>query len=354
MTNIFGINILVAVAFAVSNASAGKGRNSIQLNWPWPDGESWNVGGTHGAMREGKYVWSALDINNFTEPRCRWNKAAGDTGCVTSTSLIYAMHSGTASRVSKCGIRIVHPSGWATSYYHMDDIKFKNGDYIKADQAIGRYAGDYETAVCEGGGTSAPHVHVSLGKISKKSGKFVSESLDGWLISGYKIKAGTRPYDKHCKRCNFQKDGRTFCPNWAVPRDDKHHSCESHSDCDDGLFCAGGYCKELCEEIIFASSGPAANVTKQSLGKFTKKGFRNGKMTYKNKNDYYLSFRTKKWVIQNKADFDGGNRGRLASTSCDKLRPNDCTGPWRVRDLKLEDNIPVHISCVKGGKKSLP
>ena len=341
-------------------------RDGFQMTWPWPDGESWNVGGTHGHGR----VWSALDFHDNLG-KCWWKK---DRECIESTPLIYAMHSGTVSRAtSKCNIRITHPSGWATNYYHMDDLKFENGDYVNNGEAIGRYAGDYETALCNGGRTTGPHLHLDL-----INGDGRHESLDGWSISGYKIKAGTKDYDENCKRCNFQKDGKTYCPYDSIPRDDAHHTCDSDSDCATGLICADGYCKEcltggdcrkgqycndvgkcdnICEEVMVASSGPAVNVKRSAIGRFTKKGFRNGKMVYKNQNNKYLSFRKNHWIIQNRADFNKGNPNVLASTYCDETRPTDCTGPWRVVDdstsVEWIEDSTINISCSEGGKITL-
>ena len=209
-------------------------RDPFILNWPWPNGKSWRVGGTHSRS------WSSLDFSDGIT-KCSWSR---DQDCIVATPLVYSMHSGTVRSVSKCNIVIIHSSGWATQYYHMDDIKFKNGDYVKASQAIGRYAGDYKTALCDAGRTTGPHLHLSLKKIV--NGKSLRpQTLDGWLISGYKVKAGVEAYDKNCERCNFQKDGRTYCPKGhSIPRDDTHHRCDSNSDCETGLPCIEGYCKE--------------------------------------------------------------------------------------------------------------
>ena len=176
-------------------------RESFLLEWPWPTGESWQVGGTHG---DGN-VWSALDIKDG-KGRCWWNSWNG-YGCTESTPMLLAMHSGKVSGVTQCNLRITHSSGWGTNYYHMDDIKVRNGDDVMAGQEIGRYAGKYDVALCNGGRSTGPHLHLDF---IGKSGRH--ENLDGMLISGYKIKAGTKAYDDDCTRCNFKKGGKTFCP----------------------------------------------------------------------------------------------------------------------------------------------
>ena len=198
-------------------------RESFILTWPWPIGESWGVGGTHGSDK----VWSALDIYDGNG-MCCWGdeKRCGEgckestpscgKDCRESTPMLLAMHSGEVSGVTQCNLRITHSSGWGTNYYHMDDVKVRNGDVVTAGQEIGRYAGTYNVALCSGGWSTGPHLHLDL---IGKSGRH--ESLDGMLISGYKIKAGTENYDKDCRRCNFKKDGKTFCPDVdMIPRDD--------------------------------------------------------------------------------------------------------------------------------------
>ena len=304
-----------------------------------------------------------------------WGDVGGKKNreCTESTPMLYAMHSGIVQDVTKCNLRIWHPSGWATDYYHMDDLKFNNGDNVQKGEAIGRYAGKYGTAVCDGGRSTGPHLHLSL---VNRSGRH--ENLDGWSISGYTIKAGTENYDTNCNRCNYQKDGKIYCPYDAIPRDDAHHTCESQSDCAIGLICADGYCKEcakgddclkgqycndigkcdtVCEEVIVSSTGLAASVTNDAIGKFTQKGFRNGKMAYKNENNKFLSYKKNDWIIQNKSDYNERNTDALASTYCNETRPTDCKGPWRFWDdsgpFEWVDDPTITISCSKGGKITL-
>ena len=130
-------------------------------------------------------------------------------GCRGLEGRVFAAHSGTvASRpYSRCQMRIIHESDWQTNYYHMDNLLVKPGQYIKQGQAIGKYANTHETAICDGGSSTGPHVHFSL---VSPNGKYVS--LDGWKISGYTIKAGDRNYDTDCTRCYFEKNGRKYCP----------------------------------------------------------------------------------------------------------------------------------------------
>ena len=155
MMTIYALNLLIGVSFAVFTVSAGLSRDTFQLTWPWPDGESWRVGGTHGHYG----IMSSLDISSFMTD-CKWRSK--DNKCNETTPLIYAMHSGIVSDVTKCRMIITHPTGWAIKYYHMDDIRFKDGDYVSTSEVIGRYAGDYETALCNGGGSVGPHLHIVL------------------------------------------------------------------------------------------------------------------------------------------------------------------------------------------------
>ena len=188
-----------------SPLTAVEDREEFSLTWPWPVKEQWTVGGTHGHNQ----IWSGLDMNAFGGT-CRWDNAAcKDNGdcCVEATPNLLAMSSGTVSSViSKCQIRINHSSGWGISYYHMDDLKFKPGDYVQKGQVIGKYAGDYPTAICEGGKSAGPHLHMDL----HSNGQ--AHSLDGKVINGYKVHAGQKDYDTDCSRCWFEKGCMKYCP----------------------------------------------------------------------------------------------------------------------------------------------
>ena len=105
-----------------------------------------------------------------------------------------------------------------------------------------------------------------------------------------------------------------------------------------------------CDEIIIASTGLAANKQKSMIGDFTKAGFRNGKMAYKNRNDRYLSFHQNNWMIQTKSNFDKGNGWRSIDTKCHEKCPTKCKGPWRVWNSEWVDDSTINVSCVSKGE----
>ena len=131
-------------------------QSEFRMTWPWPEGESWFVGGTH-TMTGDKYgVFSALDVY-APGGVCSWE---GDNSCVENfTPQVTAMHSGKVNKISRCSLKIIHESGWATSYYHLDLLDYPNiqtGIIVKQGDIIGRYAGRYDVALCTGGTSTGP------------------------------------------------------------------------------------------------------------------------------------------------------------------------------------------------------
>ncbi|MDK1288876.1 M23 family metallopeptidase [Pseudoalteromonas umbrosa] len=166
--------------------------NGFSMNLPWPSGYSWTSGGAHSNTGSG-YPYSSLDFNN------------GSGGWGSNTPWVQASHEGRVTRYSACNIRITHPSGYATQYYHMDNLQFSSGDYVSAGAWLGRYANNRNMALCQGGQSSGPHVHFSL----LYNGRFVS--LHNAYISGYRIDVGNYNYDSNCYRFYFEKNGYKTC-----------------------------------------------------------------------------------------------------------------------------------------------
>lgn len=189
---------------------------TFSLTWPWPIGHSWKVGRTHGQYQ------SALDMY-LGGHVCNW---VSNPSCTENTPYVYAMHSGIVSPYvshSRCSLRILHKSGMQTKYYHMDTQVFKAGTWIEKGQVIGKYAGDKATALCEGGMSTGPHLHIDL---FNQQGTPVN--LHGWSINGYKIYAypASTEYDIDCTKCWFRKNGQNFCPTWNIPHDPENNGCQ--------------------------------------------------------------------------------------------------------------------------------
>ncbi|CCQ09585.1 Protease lasA precursor [Pseudoalteromonas luteoviolacea B = ATCC 29581] len=165
---------------------------AFSMSLPWPYGYAWYSGGAHSNTGSG-YPYSSLDFNN------------GSGGWGSNTPWLQAAHEGTVTRYSSCNMRITHPSGYATQYYHMDSLQYGSGAYVNQGAWIGRYANSYNQALCEGGQSSGPHVHFSL----LQNGYFVS--LHNRYISGYRVDVGNSNYDDNCNNFYFEKNGYRYC-----------------------------------------------------------------------------------------------------------------------------------------------
>ncbi|CAH9054196.1 Protease LasA [Pseudoalteromonas sp. CIP111854] len=165
---------------------------NFTMRLPWPSGNAWYSGGAHSNTGSG-YPYSSLDFNN------------GSGGWGSNTPWVQASHSGRVTRYSSCSIRVTHSSGYATQYYHMDNLQYQSGDTISSGAWLGRYANNRNQALCQGGSSSGPHVHFSL----LNNGRFIS--LHNWYISGYRIDVGNSNYDDNCWNFYFEKNGYVTC-----------------------------------------------------------------------------------------------------------------------------------------------
>ncbi|MBE0362827.1 LasA protease [Pseudoalteromonas ulvae UL12] len=176
----------------VNTSQAVEPAANFSISLPWPSGYAWYSGGAHSNTGSG-YPYSSLDFNN------------GSGGWGSSTPWVQASHGGTVTRYSSCNIRVTHPNGYATSYYHMDSLQYNSGDVVPAGAWLGRYASNYSQALCEGGQSSGPHIHWSL----LYNGRFVS--LHNQYISGYRVDVGNSNYDDNCSSFYFEKNGYRTC-----------------------------------------------------------------------------------------------------------------------------------------------
>lgn len=165
---------------------------SFSMNLPWSSGYYWYSGGAHSNTGSG-YPYSSLDFNN------------GSGGWGTNTPYVQAAHGGTITRFSSCNIRVTHSSGYSTNYYHMSNLQYSSGDFVQPGAWLGRYANNYNQALCEGGQSSGPHVHFTL----LYNGQQVS--LHNQYISGHRIDVGNSNYDDNCNRFYFERNGYRTC-----------------------------------------------------------------------------------------------------------------------------------------------
>lgn len=143
----------------------------IDWHLPYPVGESWHAGAPHGENL------SALDFGPDSGVGQVVTVASGLVGW-------YQCQSGGQY------LKIEHGGGYASSYYHLVNIRTELvGQWIEAGTVIGE-AGN---AVPCGGRSTFEHVHVTLWMDD------VRMSADGLMIRGYSVHAGSQPYYGHWK-----------------------------------------------------------------------------------------------------------------------------------------------------------
>lgn len=171
---------------------------------PFPIGEAWTFNGVHGARNE------AIDFS-VGRPWPRWRSD-------TSKLWVVAAAAGSIRKISGCGVEIDHADGWTTVYYHIEQITRDSGQ-VQANEKIGIVANTQREASCEGGYASAPHLHFAL----KHNGQDVS--IDGLVLSGWRIHAGRGRYDSNCARMYLYSADQKACPytdpltNQGIPAD---------------------------------------------------------------------------------------------------------------------------------------
>ncbi|MDQ3787593.1 MAG: peptidoglycan DD-metalloendopeptidase family protein [Actinomycetota bacterium] len=121
----------------VSAAVNGDYRTGMRL--PWAVGQSWTMlGGPH-AHDAGSGPWSSVDL------------AGGD-------QRVLAVRDGLAYTPCVGMIRVLHPDGYASRYYHLWNHLWADGQPVSA----GTHLGDTGTETGCGGAARARHVHFSL------------------------------------------------------------------------------------------------------------------------------------------------------------------------------------------------
>jgi len=170
------------------------------LSLPWPVGDSWWFGGVH-SFTGGEGPMSSLDfVGSFQS----W----GDD---TTPYLVTAAQDGVVSVYSSCNVRITDTqTGYATSYYHLDNVQVTDGQLISKGDVIANYADNLQQAICQGGHSTGPHVHFSL----LLNGVHIS--LLDVELSGYVVHPGRYSYDADPMYMWLTKDG-AFYYAWQAP-----------------------------------------------------------------------------------------------------------------------------------------
>jgi len=167
------------------------------LQFPFPLGQSWHVGGAHTNTGSGNYPMSSLDMSQ-----------GGGWGSNQSGRWVAASAAGSFKRHSSCFAEVVHSGGWSTTYYHLMNIQYNTGASVSKNTKIANPANTQPQALCNGGSSTGPHQHWSL----KQNGSWTH--LNGVYVSGWQITATGSSYDTNCNRYYLTKSGTKRCAGY--------------------------------------------------------------------------------------------------------------------------------------------
>jgi hypothetical protein len=167
------------------------------LQFPFPLGQSWHVGGAHTNTGSGNYPMSSLDMSQ-----------GGGWGSNQSGRWVAASAAGNFKRHSSCFAEVVHSGGWSTTYYHLMNIQYNTGATVSKNTKIANPANTKGQALCNGGASTGPHQHWSL----KQNGSWTH--LNGVYVSGWQITATGSSYDTNCSRYYLTKNGSSRCSGY--------------------------------------------------------------------------------------------------------------------------------------------
>ena len=168
--------------------------NAFSMRLPWPSGNTWRAGGAHSNTGSG-FPYSSLDFYN------------SHAGWGEDTPWVQSANSGRIVRFSTCNVRVIHSSGYATSYYHMSNLQHNSRAHVNAGDWLGKYANSKSQALCEGGQSTGPHLHFSL----LNDGQYTS--LQGHMLGNYRVSVGRSNYDSDCRYNYLFSNGRKTCAN---------------------------------------------------------------------------------------------------------------------------------------------
>ncbi len=184
-------------AQAEPDAGALAGPANGFLQFPYPRGQRWHVGGAHTNTGSGSYPMSSLDMS-----------LGGGWGSNQSGTWVSSSAAGSFKRHSSCFAEVVHSGGWSTTYYHLMNIQYGTGASVAANTRIANPANTRTQALCNGGSSTGPHEHWSL----KSNGSHYH--LNGVYLSGFQITAIGTSYDTNCSRFYLTKNGTRYCSGW--------------------------------------------------------------------------------------------------------------------------------------------
>jgi LasA protease len=187
---------------AMSIAPAAAPTDFLRL--PWLVGQrNWLFGGVHSNS-------GGCSSQSCASPRAALDvyRPSGGWDSDTSAARILAAHSGTVTVFSSCNVRVTHANGWATGYYHLSNVQVANGATVYAGQFIANYANTQAQAICQGGSSSGPHLHLSL-LFNASAVNMDQNEFSGWKVNATDV---IKDYDSDCTRMNLTRGGATACP----------------------------------------------------------------------------------------------------------------------------------------------
>jgi len=170
---------LAATGLNVPSAVSSESPPAMDLPFARP--QIWQFNGVH--TWTGDDDGSPMSSLDFTRT---WTLDWGDS---TEFDWVSASHDGEVTVYSSCFVQVQHDSGWATRYYHMDNLQVVNGQRVMAGDLLGNYASEEAQALCSGGHSTGPHVHFAL----LQNGQY--HSLQDIELSEYQVHPGESSYD---------------------------------------------------------------------------------------------------------------------------------------------------------------
>ena len=166
------------------------------MDLPYLPPQAWQFNGVH--TWSGDEDGTALSSIDFVRS---WSTRWGDD---TAGEWVAAAFDGLVTVFSSCFVQVQHDSGWATRYYHMDNLQVENGQRVMAGDLLGNYANDKTQALCSGGHSTGPHLHFAL----LKDGQYTA--LQNAALSGYLVHSGEYSYDSSPDRMWLEKRAVRF------------------------------------------------------------------------------------------------------------------------------------------------